>query len=320
MSREFEVIVFDCFGGGAYRSEEHARHLPSVGIVQVVNELASRGLCDLLLPSENNSRRILKAARKRFNQASSAIATQPKKDGLLIIIDAADNAQIEADYRREDAFPKLLLSMLDREPIDGVKLVLTVRTHRKDTVIGRATVEPFELGPFTEPEARQFLETRRPNISEVEFATALSRSGRNARILDYLLTTWDANVADMAPSTPITVKEIIAQQCAKIVNDLHIAGWPENEVREFFVALSLLPPPIPLDDLAEALGWSVSQVNTAANDLAPMLEVTPHGAIFRDEPTETYVRETYSRAPRFLAVFATTERLDHHDRRLKTVS
>lgn len=294
LSNEFEVVVFDCFGGGAYRSEEHSRHLPSVGIIQIVNELASRGLCDLLLPSENNNRRLLKAARKRFSQAATAIVTQSKKRGLLIIIDAADNAQLEADYRREDAFPKLLLSMLDHEPIDGVKLVLTARSHRKDTVIGRARVQPFELGPFTEPEARQFLEARRPTISEVEFATALSRSSRNARVLDYLMTTWDTNVAGTAPSTPITVKEIIAQQCAKIVNDLHIAGWPENEVREFFVALSLLPPPIPLDDLAGALGWPAAQVNTAASDLAPMLELTPHGAIFRDEPTETYVRETYS--------------------------
>ena len=290
MSREFEVIVFDCFGGGAYRSEEHSRHLPSVGLVQIVNEL--------LLPPENNNRRILKAARKRFSQATSAIATQSEKYGLLIIIDAADNAQLEADYRHEDAFPKLLLSMLDHEPIDGLKLVLSARTHRINTVIGRAAVEPFELGPFTESEALQFLESRRPNALEVEFAKALSRSGRNARVLDYLLTTWDANVAGVAPSTLIAVNEIIGQQCAKIVKDLHIAGWPEDEVREFFVALSLLPPPIPLDDLAEALGWSVSQVNTAATDLAPMLEISLHGAMFRDEPTETYVRETYSSEPR----------------------
>lgn len=295
LSTAFEVITFDCFGGGAYRSEEHSRHLPSVGIVQIVNELASRGLCDLLLPSERNNRGILKAARKRFCQAANAIVTQSKKHGLLIIIDAADNAQLEADRRHEDAFPKLLLSMLDHEPIDGVKLVLTARSHRKDTVIDHAAVEPFELGPFTEPEARQFLQARRSNVSEVECATALSRSGRNARVLDYLLTTWNTNVAGTAPSTPITVREIIAQQCAKIVNDLHIAGWPENEVREFFVALSLLPPPVPLDDLAGALGWSASQVNTAVSDLAPMLDLTPHGAIFRDEPTETYVSETYSR-------------------------
>lgn len=275
LSAEFEVIVFDCFGGGAYRSVEDSRHLASVGIVQIINELASRGLCDLLLPLDRNNRGILQAARKRFSQAASAIVTRSKKHGLLIIIDAADNAQIAAGNQPEDAFPKLLLSMLDHEPIDGVKLVLTARTHRKDTVIDRSTVELFELGPFTESESRQFLEARRSNISEVELATALSRSGRNARVLDYLLTTWETNIVGTAPSTPITVKEIIAQQCAKIVNDLHIVGWPEAEVREFFLALSLLPPPIPLDDLAGALGWSISQVNTAASDLAPMLTAAP---------------------------------------------
>ena len=140
LSNDFEVIVFDCFGGGAYRSAEHSRHLPSVGIVQIVNELASRGLCDLLLPTEKNTRGILKAARKRFNQAVTAVYTQSEKQGLLIIIDAADNAQLEADSRHEEAFPKLLLSMLDDEPICGMKMVFTARTHRKDTVIGRARV------------------------------------------------------------------------------------------------------------------------------------------------------------------------------------
>lgn len=36
---EFEVVVFDCFGGGAYRSEANARHLPRVGLLQIINEL-----------------------------------------------------------------------------------------------------------------------------------------------------------------------------------------------------------------------------------------------------------------------------------------
>ncbi|MGF9760707.1 hypothetical protein AAII07_36515 [Microvirga sp. 0TCS3.31] len=294
LSGEFEVVLFDCFGGGAYRSEDHARHLPSIGIVQIVNELASRGLCDLLLPGGNDTRKILRSARKRLAQAANAIRSQSGKRGLLIIIDAADNAQVEADYRHEDAFPKLLLSSLHNEPINGVKLLLTARTHRKDSVIARAQVEPFVLGPFKEPEARQFLEARRSGLSNVDFATAIARSGRNARILDYLVQTWELNVKGEAPSTPITVPDIIAQRCEKIFSDLHKAGWEDNEVREFFVALSLLPPPIPLDDLANALGWSGSQVSTAASDLVPMLELTSHGAIFRDEPTETYVRDTYS--------------------------
>ena len=297
MANEFEVVVFDCFGGGSYRSDNHSRHLPRIGLVQIVNELASRTLCDPMLPCGDDSRKIIKAARRRLTQAATAIRTQSKKLGLVIIVDAADNAQLEADYRHEEAFPKLLLSAIDEDPIDGVKLLLTARTHRKDKVIGRTTVKEVELGPFTDPEAREFLKDRKPGASGAEIATALARSGRNARVLDYLVQTWDTNILGITSVAPITVPEIIAQRCTKIVSDLHVAGWPDSEVTEFFVALSLLPPPIPLQELASALGWSAAQVNTAASDLAPMLEIASLGAIFRDEPTETYVRETYSERP-----------------------
>lgn len=297
MANEFEVVVFDCFGGGSYRSDNHSRHLPRIGLVQIVNELASRTLCDPMLPCGDDSRKIIKAARRRLAQAATAIRTQSKKLGLVIIVDAADNAQLEADYRHEQAFPKLLLSAIDEDPIDGVKLLLTARTHRKDKVIGRTMVKEVKLGPFTDPEAREFLKDRKPGASGVEIATALARSGRNARVLDYLVQTWDTNILGIISVAPITVPEIIAQRCTKIVSDLHVAGWPDSEVTEFFVALSLLPPPIPLEELASALGWSAAQVNTAASDLAPMLEIASLGAIFRDEPTETYVRETYSERP-----------------------
>ena len=114
----------------------------------------------------------------------------------------------------------------------------------------------------------------------------MARSGRNARVLDYLVQTWDENVRGSTSAALIEVPEIIAKRCTKIVTDLHVAGWRDSEVTEFFVALSLLPPPIPLDELANALGWSAAQVGTAASDLAPMLEMASHGAIFRDEPTE----------------------------------
>ena len=193
MANEFEVVVFDCFGGGSYRSDNHSRHLPKIGLVQIVNELASRTLCDPMLPGGDDSRKIIKAARRRLAQAATAIRTQSKKLGLLIIVDAADNAQLEADYRHEEAFPKLLLSAIDEDPIDGVKLLFTARTHRKDKVIGRSTVEDVELGPFTDPEAREFLKDRKPSASGMEIATAMARSVRNARVLDYLVQTWDTN-------------------------------------------------------------------------------------------------------------------------------
>ncbi len=290
----FEVVVFDCFGGGAYRSEAQARHLPRVGLLQIMNELATRGLCDPILPTDSDQYGLIEVARKRLKQASETVKSQSGMEGILVVLDAADNAQLEADARNEVAFPRLLLASLSAEPIDGVKLLLTARPHRMDSVIGKSQIEALELEPFTEEETRRFLETRRDQVTDVEFSTVLARSRGNARVLEYLVESWDANVAGNAPQTEISVEELIAQKCEKIFRDLHTAGWSDIEAREFFSALSLLPPPIPLTELAEALGWSESQVNSAASDLAPMLELVKHGAIFRDEPTETYIRDHYA--------------------------
>jgi len=290
----FEVVVFDCFGGGSYRSEAQARHLPRVGLLQIINELATRGLCDPLLPSDSDQYGLIEVARKRLKQASETVKNQSAMQGVLVVLDAADNAQLEADARNEDSFPRLLLASLSAEPIDGVKLLLTARPHRMVSVIGKSQAECLELKPFSTDETRHFLEARREDITEVEFSTALARSRGNARVLEYLVESWDANVSGNVPQTEISVEELISQKCEKIFRDLDTAGWSETEIREFFAALSLLPPPIPLTELAEALDWSESQVNSAASDLAPMLELIKHGAIFRDEPTETYIKDHYA--------------------------
>ena len=286
--------MFDCFGGGAYRSEAKARHLPRVGLLQIINELATRGLCDPLLPTDSDQYGLIEVARRRLKQASETVKNQSALKGILVVIDAADNAQLEATARNEDAFPRLLLASLSAEPIDGVKLLLTARPHRMDSVIGKSQTERLELELFSEDETRRFLEARRENIADVDFSTALARSRGNARVLEYLVESWDKNVSGTVPKTEISVEELITQRCEKIFRDLHTAGWSDPEIREFFAALSLLPPPIPLNELAEALGWSESQVNSAASDLAPMLELVKHGAIFRDEPTETYIKDHYA--------------------------
>lgn len=294
MSEDYETVVFDCFGGGSYRSEDQSRHLPKVGLLQIVNELASRGLCDTQLPTDGDSDALIRAARKRLEQAAETVRARTIKQGILVIIDAADNAQLEADDRKEKAFPRLLLASLSREPLSGVKLVLTARPHRMDDVIGKSDVERFELGTFTEDETRAFLQSRRDSITGLEFSTALARSGGNARVLEYLVQSWDENVAGTVPHEIITVEELIRQRCEKIFRDLHRAGWSDDEIKQFFTAISLLPPPIPLNEMASALGWPQSKVNSAVSDLAPMLEVLKHGAIFRDEPTETSIRENYA--------------------------
>ena len=64
-----EVVLFDCFGGGAYRSPIDERHRPERGLMHIVNELACRGLCDPILPRSSEPTEVIRRAIERFGQA-----------------------------------------------------------------------------------------------------------------------------------------------------------------------------------------------------------------------------------------------------------
>ena len=51
-----------------------------------------------------------------------------------------------------------------------------------------------------------------------------------------------------------------------------------------------MPPPVPIAELAAAHGLATAEVESFVADLHPLLERTPHGLMFRDEPTETLIR------------------------------
>ena len=64
--------------------------------------------------------------------------------------------------------------------------------------------------------------------------------------------------------------------------------------KAFLAGLAILPPPVPIQEYADAQGISESAIQSSAEDLYPLLEKTKHGLVFRDEPTETYVRNNYA--------------------------
>ena len=70
-------------------------------------------------------------------------------------------------------------------------------------------------------------------------------------------------------------------------------GERDADIDLLLTGLALLAPPVPIDELAAAKGTSVEAVESFAADLAPLLERTPFGLMFRDEPIETLIRTTY---------------------------
>ncbi|MDP3740412.1 MAG: hypothetical protein Q8R02_23700 [Hyphomonadaceae bacterium] len=294
LSARYEAVLFDCFGGGAYRRTADARHRPGVGLLHIMNVLASRGLCDPMLPSVADTRAILRTARLRLVQAVESVRTHTRKDGLAILLDAADNAAMQGLDLNEAAFPKLLLEMLSDDPVPGVRVVASCRTHRRDIAIGKARVHEVVLKAFTVAETRHFLLARRSDATEAQISAAFSRSQGNPRVLAYTIDNWNDVILNRETDAPIPLNTIIAARVSSALEKIEEQMEARSGEKDLLLsALALMPPPVPLDELASALDWSTSAISGFVADLAPLLEHTKLGLIFRDEPTETYIREQF---------------------------
>lgn len=303
-----ETVLFDCFGGGAYRARDDARHLPKRGLIHIINNLACDGLCDPLLPINGNIEELVKAFRVRLTQAVATLRRGSRGKQLLLFIDAIDNAAEHAKDMGQLAFPKLLLESFHYQgPVAGVQLIVSCRTYRRDISRGdipAPACEEFRLEPFTPAEAEKYLRDRVANVTNIQIQVAYSRSQGNPRILEHLAFS-DRGLLDLSEiNRVIELDDLLKVRIQKALREALKQGYKEPTINAFLAGLSVLPPPVPLDEYADALGMDPSAVKSFATDLAPLLEQTRHGLMFRDEPTETLVREVYAAKPDTLRVLA----------------
>ncbi|MCK1489731.1 hypothetical protein IVB14_04670 [Bradyrhizobium sp. 180] len=290
-----EVVLFDCFGGGAYRSPIDERHRPERGLMHIVNELACRGLCDPILPRSAEPTEVIRSAIGRFGQALVALRRTKPSARLVIIVDAADNAADEAKKRSQLSFPKALLESLTLlAPIDGLIVIATARPERQELAIGTAECSTFKIEPFTAEETAAFVLARRPEATPAQITALRSRSEGNPRVLANLIEP-DRSLAGETESTDkVLLDSLIEERIERAIKLADSKGAKSGAIDSFLCALAVLPPPVPVDEMALAFGLSKEEASSLAADLAPLLERTKHGLIFRDEPTETLVKRKYA--------------------------
>ncbi len=306
LSNRHEVVFFDCFGGGAYRAPEDGRHLPGRGLVHLNNELACRGLCDPILPDSNNTETLFRTFRRRLQQCVTTLEAGSPGRLLVLFIDAIDNAAEYASERRQDAFPALLLNSFHISgSVPGVRIVASGRTHRISKCLDPSCYLDFELRTFSFAETRAYLSARLSDLTDIEIRVAQSRSGGNGRVLEHLASGGRAMLAPSELEKPIILNDLLRQRISTALTEAQKQGHGRREIGAFLAGLSALPPPVPLEEYAGAQGMSIGAIRSFASDLAPLLDRTPEGVTFRDEPTETLVRETYGANDRALKRVAT---------------
>ncbi|WP_430419361.1 hypothetical protein [Phenylobacterium sp.] len=293
LGEQSHVVVFDGFGAGRWRDPSDARHLPERGLLQLANQLAADGLCDPILPGPAETSGLLRTFRGRLAQAVVTLREQGRADGLVLILDAVDQSGMRARDTRTEAFPTLLLESLAITPMDGVRVIASCRTHRRDLAAGQADVEPFGVPPFTRAESDRLVLARVPNADAIEKAAAYGRSGGNPRLLATLLDQgrpFEPPIAGAVGDTDEALDVLLAKQVGEARARAMAVGASREELDALLAGLALLPPPVPVEELAAAQGLTAAAVESFAADLFPLIESTPHGLIFRDEPTETFVR------------------------------
>jgi hypothetical protein len=291
LGHNHEVVFFDCFGGGSYRSPEDARHLPRKGLVHIANTLAFRGLCDPILPGSPDVDALLRTFRRRLLQTLETIGRGTPGRRLALFLDAIDNADFAARQSSEDCFPVKLLESLDAEPIPGLTLVVSCRSERKPST--HAKFHELELRPFSLSETTVFLFDRIHKLTRMEVNVAQARSRGNARVLAYLVLGGREMLHESEIQKHVVLDELLLRRITEAFDKATARGYRNAQVEAFLAGLAVLPPPVPVDEYASANGLERSAVLSFASDLFPLIECSNHGLMFKDEPTETLVQKKY---------------------------
>lgn len=291
-------LIYDCFGAGSYRNRSGARHKHSDGLIQIANELATYGLCSsLIMQNGVNKSQIMRKFVQHLEDALKSLKKLDENANLIILIDAADNAESVAKEFQETSFVHELL----REPLsDGIKLVALCRTERLDTLQLKSNVMLFELLPFSETESLQFLRRYFPNATYSQGIEFHQRTNQgNPRVQSYLLEDSNMSIIELldylGPNGKTLDNQIENQLDAAIKHliDSH-PDFEQKNIEAICTGLATLPPFVPIEIIAASVNIQESEVISFISDFGKSIWISKSAVQFKDEPTETWFRNKFS--------------------------
>lgn len=301
-----EVVLFDGFAGGRYRSKSERRHLHQVGLVQLANELAGKGLCDVLLPTSASDRDMLVAFRRRLEQAAAVVQARSPDAMVVVVLDAADNSVYAASLLGETAFAS---SLAAEAPPSGCRVVLLARPERVNALHADEVCR-FSLEGFDAAETGAFVRLidRRANAAYFERFRRLTFGNPRVQANQLALAGTMRAAIDQLGPTGLTINELIERQLHKGLEDVR-TYQPEADIDALCAGLAALPPMVPISILAQVAATTKEQIESFAADFGGGRPLMLRGDAvqFRDEPGETWFIERF--APDKAAASAFADRL-----------
>lgn len=300
-------IVYDCFGGGKYRSRSETRHRHHDGLTQIANELAVSGLCAPLIAESATEKQITQQFLERLDAAISILREANEDAVLAIFIDAGDNAEMAAQQFSQSCFVN---EMMREEMPDGCKLIVLCRTERIDLLQPSNPITKISLESFSYNETFNLLKKHLPDVTEDDALEFHRLTGGNPRVqsnaLDIKEPQIDKVLELLGPSGTTVDKQIKAQLDSAIsaVKHQFPPDYQEN-IDAICIGLAILPPFIPLTVLAAVADVDEFAVKSFVSDLGHPLWLSDTSVQFRDEPTETWFRERFTATSEQIATYIT---------------
>ncbi|HEX4408993.1 MAG TPA: AVAST type 3 anti-phage nuclease/ATPase Avs3a [Xanthobacteraceae bacterium] len=302
-------ILYDCFGNGQYRSASRYRHRHKDALVQIANELASKALCHLLIPTVHaDATSYLRAFAYRIGQAITLLRLANPGALLCIVVDAADNAQMAAEEIGEKrSFARDLIR--EKMP-EGVRLVLLCRTHRQDYLDPPVETIRLELSPFSRAETATYLRSKCPEATDHDVDEFHRLSSENPRVqalalsrnvpLPEILRLLGPN----PKSVEDTIRNLLESAIAKLRDD--VGPLEKAQVDKICAGLAALRPLIPIPVLAQMSGVNEGAIRSFAIDIGRPLLVAGDTIQFFDEPAETWFRDKFRPSADAMVAFIAT--------------
>ncbi|MBU3228115.1 hypothetical protein [Clostridium algidicarnis] len=199
LPKESIAILYDCYGGGSFLQPGERRHLTEVAIPQICNTLATECRTEWMIGRLSKEYEYWRLLNERLEKAVSYVRQQNPLAIVAIIIDAADNSMVAANYFKEECFLK---GLLNQSLPDGVCLIVTTRTERRYLIPFGYELEIFDLPPFELSESSQHILSVFQDATNSQCEEFHILTDKNPRLQTYMLSessSVDEMLSQMKP-------------------------------------------------------------------------------------------------------------------------
>ena len=288
LPKESIAILYDCYGGGSFLQHGERRHLTEVAIPQICNTLATECGTEWMIGRLSKEYEYWRFLNERLEKAVSYVRQQNPSAIIAIIIDAADNSMVAANYFKEECF---LQGLLNESLPDGVRVIVTTRTERRYLIPFGDELKIFDLPPFELSGSSQHIRSVFQDVTNLQCEEFHILTDKNPRLQTYMLSessSVDEMLSHMKPegkTMDSLFKEFIdgAQRQYNSIVDIEI----------LFSTLINLPRPIPVDVLYEICDITIDALVSISVECRRGFYIEGSFIFLKDEDFETYLRNCY---------------------------